>query len=169
MPQAFVTVGATAEFDLLLEAVLSPEILTALKKQGFDSLEIQSGTTKLKLPGSHFERDGIRVEVWNFKESLSDPIKKADLVISHAGAGTILDVLRLGKPLVVVPNPSLMDDHQTELALALERKGHLKMSKIESLSQAIESLPLDFVPFPAFDGSKFRELLDEEMGFPKAS
>lgn len=34
------------------------------------------------------------------------------------------------------------------------------------LPQAIEKLdPAKLVPFPQFDGSRFRELLDEEMGY----
>ena len=37
---------------------------------------------------------------------------------------------------------------------------------ISTLSQAIETLdPSTIIPFPSFDGSRFREILDEEMGF----
>lgn len=45
------------------------------------------------------------------------------------GSGTIIDVLRLGKPLIVVPNHSLLDNHQEELADALSDLGHLKSCK----------------------------------------
>ncbi len=38
------------------------------------------------------------------------------------------------------------------------------------LPQAIERLDTSaLVPFPKFDGSRFRELLDEEMGYPVSS
>lgn len=47
-----------------------------------------------------------------------------------AGSGTILDVLRLQKPLIVVPNPTLLDDHQQELASALAGLGHVKAATI---------------------------------------
>ena len=49
---------------------------------------------------------------------------------SDAGSGTILDVLRLHKPLIVVPNPTLLDNHQEELADALAGLGHVKATAV---------------------------------------
>jgi UDP-N-acetylglucosamine transferase subunit ALG13 len=47
------------------------------------------------------------------------------------GSGTILDVLRMPKPMIVVPNPTLLDNHQEELASTLEEMGHLKAATVE--------------------------------------
>jgi len=47
------------------------------------------------------------------------------------GSGPIIDVLRLGKRLIAVPNPTLLDNHQEDLASALNTLGHLKASTIE--------------------------------------
>lgn len=41
------------------------------------------------------------------------------------GSGSILTALRMGKPLLVVPNEALMDNHQVELADALQKEGYL--------------------------------------------
>lgn len=41
------------------------------------------------------------------------------------GSGSILDALRLSVPLVVVPNPELLDNHQLELAEELARQGYV--------------------------------------------
>ncbi len=46
------------------------------------------------------------------------------------GSGTILEAGRYSVPLVVVPNPALMNNHQAELAAEVERQnwavhGHL--------------------------------------------
>lgn len=47
-----------------------------------------------------------------------------------AGTGTILEALRYGIPLVVVPNPDLMHNHQEELAKQLETVGWVIHGKI---------------------------------------
>lgn len=46
------------------------------------------------------------------------------------GSGTVLDVLRMGKPMIVIPNPTLLHNHQEELASALEELGHLKATTV---------------------------------------
>lgn len=51
--------------------------------------------------------------------------------LNASGSGTILDVLRMGKPLIAVPNATLLDNHQQELAEALSGMGHLVASDIE--------------------------------------
>lgn len=50
---------------------------------------------------------------------------------SHAnyiGSGTILDAMRLGLTMIVVPNSSLLDNHQEELADELESQGYVTKS-----------------------------------------
>jgi beta-1,4-N-acetylglucosaminyltransferase len=42
-----------------------------------------------------------------------------------AGSGTILAALRYQIPLVVVPNTALLDNHQEELAIAMERSNYV--------------------------------------------
>ena len=39
-----------------------------------------------------------------------------DLIISHAGAGSIYSVLELRRPLIVIPDMIRIDKHQTEMA-----------------------------------------------------
>jgi len=47
------------------------------------------------------------------------------------GSGTILEAMRLGIPLVVVPNPSLKDNHQKELANELQKQGYVIASNVK--------------------------------------
>lgn len=62
---------------------------------------------------------------FDFVPNLGEAIKKASLVISHAGSGSIFESLSSGCPLIVVPNPLLMDNHQVELAEQLAALKHL--------------------------------------------
>ncbi|KAG8929767.1 N-acetylglucosaminyldiphosphodolichol N-acetylglucosaminyltransferase catalytic subunit alg13 [Tulasnella sp. 417] len=136
--RAFVTVGST-KFDALIQQVLADATLQKLRENGFTDLVIQAGNSVLpvgwNLTAEEVRGDigGLSVTVWKFKASLSDEIECADLVVSHAGSGTILDTLRAGKRLIVVPNNTLLDDHQTELAKALHERGHLVAATVESV------------------------------------
>ena len=154
---AFITVGST-KFDALVRAILSKQVLTALRLQGYATLVVQCGTSEVDVGASattdagdttKLQKDGVDIEIWKFKTSLEAEYDRADLVISHAGAcnrftakvhvyitrmtgsGTILEVLRLGKWLIVVPNPTLLDNHQEDLASSLNTLGHLKASTVE--------------------------------------
>ena len=51
-----------------------------------------------------------------FIENIDEYYFKADLIICHAGAGTVYKLLELGKKIIVVPNMTRSDPHQRELA-----------------------------------------------------
>jgi UDP-N-acetylglucosamine transferase subunit ALG13 len=59
-----------------------------------------------------------------YEESL-EYFRKAQLVIGHCGAGTIINALSFGKPLIVIPRivkfNEHSDDHQLEMAALLEQ------------------------------------------------
>lgn len=61
------------------------------------------------------------------EKRIVDLYKKARVVISHAGAGSILRALSHQKPLIVVPRLKKfnehIDDHQLELAEVLKKEG----------------------------------------------
>ncbi len=66
-------------------------------------------------------------------------MQAARVVISHAGAGTIIQALNAGKPLVVVPRSSCFnessDDHQHELAQALHaRRQAIMLTDVQPLT-----------------------------------
>ncbi|KIY68617.1 glycosyltransferase family 1 protein [Cylindrobasidium torrendii FP15055 ss-10] len=160
---AFVTVGST-RFDALVHAATTTDVLKALKSKGFTRLIIQCGNSDVAK--DNVEEQGIQIEAWRFKPTLQDTFNDASLVISHAGSGTILDVLRIDKWLIVVPNPTLLDNHQEELAESLSKLGHLKATTVSGLADTIAAFdPATIVPFPKYDGTKFRAIIDEELGF----
>ncbi|KAJ3504180.1 hypothetical protein NLJ89_g8071 [Agrocybe chaxingu] len=169
---AFVTVGSTG-FDALVSAVFTDEALAALHRKGYTELVVQCGKSTFQFADGiqngetqTLRRAGVDIKYWTYKPSLEEEYAKADLVISHAGSGTILDVLRKGKSMIVVPNPTLLDNHQEELATALEEMGYLKAASVEDLPAAIEAFDTSSIrPFPPFDGSRFARIVDEAMGF----
>lgn len=107
-----------------------------------------------------------RVSYYRLKDSITDDIMEADLVISHAGAGSIMDSLGAEKSILVVVNEELMGNHQTELAEKLAQEGHLHYCGVSSLIQSLKSLDFSKLkPFPHGDPHKFVEHLDRTLGF----
>ncbi|KAG8855125.1 N-acetylglucosaminyldiphosphodolichol N-acetylglucosaminyltransferase catalytic subunit alg13 [Tulasnella sp. 330] len=165
---AFVTVGST-KFDALIHKALQQETILAFQETGFTHLVVQCGESTLIPPWElttlyPHHISGIDVEIWKYKPSLGENILEADLVISHAGSGTILEALRARKKLIVVPNDTLLDNHQEELADALGAMGHVINATPKTLPSAISNYATASLrPFPAFDGSKFASLVDEEL------
>lgn len=63
-----------------------------------------------------------------------------DLVIGHAGAGTILDTLRNKLPLLVVVNESLMGNHQHEIADAMLEGKYLMKATVSTLLSSFKAI-----------------------------
>jgi UDP-N-acetylglucosamine transferase subunit ALG13 len=61
------------------------------------------------------------------EKKLFDYYKKSRVIIAHAGAGTLLNLLYLKKPIIVVPRlkkyNECIDNHQLELSEVLNKKG----------------------------------------------
>ena len=77
------------------------------------------------------------------EEDILELYKKADVIVAHAGAGTLLTALSFGKPLVIVPRlkkfEEHVDDQQLELAEALESMGKaIAVYDVEELEDAIK-------------------------------
>lgn len=79
--------------------------------------------------------DAFTLTAFAYADDVAPYIAQADLVVSHAGTGSIMDVLRSHKPLVAVTNDSLMAGHQAEVALQFAAHNYLKMVLGSSLAQ----------------------------------
>jgi UDP-N-acetylglucosamine transferase subunit ALG13 len=110
-----VTVGTHDQnFDRLVETM--DRLATTLE----EPVIIQRGSSSyLPVHTEHFE--------FTSYERMQELTQEARVVVSHAAAGAIILVLSKGKPLVLVPRLArygeAIDDHQKQLAIALERKG----------------------------------------------
>ena len=102
---AFATVGTT-QFEGLVATLLSEQIMQLLAAQGFSKLMIQLGRgPEPVLPKS----PPLQIEWYRFKPSLEEDMRGASLVVSHAGAGSILEGMRLQVRMVVVVNDTLSE------------------------------------------------------------
>ncbi|KAJ2845271.1 hypothetical protein IWW36_004849, partial [Coemansia brasiliensis] len=160
----YVTVGSTG-FDELVKAVCTQEFMQALASQGFQRLMVQCGSS-LDLftpPTTRSESFGISIESFDYTNWPQRLIEQADLVICHAGTGSILEALHSGKPTIVVVNPSLMDNHQREIAEELATEGYVVEAKPDLLAKAIlQGEYTGLRPYPAADPRPIGEIIDQE-------
>ena len=70
-----------------------------------------------------YAKAGIAAEVAPFFKDLPERMARAHLVISRGGAGTVCELAAIGRPALIVPLPSAMDDHQTVNASFLAQVG----------------------------------------------
>jgi UDP-N-acetylglucosamine--N-acetylmuramyl-(pentapeptide) pyrophosphoryl-undecaprenol N-acetylglucosamine transferase len=91
---------------------------------------LQSGTQVIWQTGKAYY-DALRNQVppqpglvlIPFVEDMDMAYAAADVVMSRAGAGTISELLALGKAAVLVPSPNVAEDHQTKNARSVEAAG----------------------------------------------
>ena len=154
----FVTVGThSQQFDRLLKAM---DGLKAGKLAG-DEIFAQSGNCEYKPE--------------NFKSGnfISDReytkwMEGADIIISHAGAGSIINALRNGKALIIVPRLEKfgehVNDHQRELAEAMERGGFAIAVENEDLLGEAVKRARDFRPKESKSKAQTVGLIKEFLG-----
>jgi len=70
-----------------------------------------------------YSTTGIPVELSPFFPDIAGRLAGAHLVIARAGASTVAEIACAGRPSLLVPLPSAIDDHQTANARALEAAG----------------------------------------------
>ncbi|KAH8312719.1 hypothetical protein KR044_012541 [Drosophila immigrans] len=163
----YVTVGTT-KFDALIRAMTSDTVLSALQKCKCLKLVLQHGNstpaeeTELKRINDKY---GIEVEQYKFRPNVED-IRKADVIIGHAGAGTCMDILNNHKPGLIVVNDELMDNHQLELARQLAAEEYLFYCRVSEVGHSLATL--DFAALKPYEQgtenmAKFVNAMNELM------
>jgi exopolysaccharide biosynthesis glucuronosyltransferase PssE len=129
----FVATGNYMGFPRLVNAV------EQLKTRGTmgDEVFMQIGST------AGFASSACETVRFLPREEFERRMREASVIISHAGAGTLIDALKAGKVPVVMPRRKKygehVDDHQVEVAEALAREGRIIMAcEAEDLPEAIE-------------------------------
>ncbi|EFN82693.1 UDP-N-acetylglucosamine transferase subunit ALG13-like protein [Harpegnathos saltator] len=160
----FVTVGTT-KFDDLITAVLNPAVLEALSARDYRHLILQIGNSSIE--PDCIARCGFHsIESFKLSPSIGKYMQSADLVISHAGAGSVLEALENCKHLIVVINDLLMDNHQVELAKQLHNDEHLYHCICQDLLRTVRTMDLaKLKPFVNNKSANIANFIDKIMGF----
>lgn len=137
----FITVGTT-EFDQLIRRIDTEIFLQHAKFVGISKLIVQFGRgyyepTYLQENCGHY---GISATIYRFKDSLDADMENADVIISHCGAGSILEAVTKRKRLIVVVNSTLQDNHQIELAEALLKGDYALPCEPSGLLQVMQEV-----------------------------
>lgn len=177
---AFVTVGTT-RFDALVRAVDCPLFERALLSRGFTALVVQAGAgghrperllglakeeeEKKKSKGgnkgsstaattrfSGTTGNGLSVEFFDYAPSLGDRFAAADLVVTHAGAGSIFETLSMPPRPVAVA---------AAVAATLSAKEGKKRNSNDPSSSSSPPIPLIAVPNGALMHNHQAELASE--------
>ena len=108
----FITLGTVLPYDDLIKMVDSLKALLKLN----DKIYAQIGNGKYIPKYMTYLR---------FVGNMDEVYKRADIIISTCGAGTILENVVHGRKLIVVNNPGITGGHEWELVSKLELMGCL--------------------------------------------
>ncbi len=111
----YVTLGTMhLDFARLVRA------MDAIAANSGERVVLQAGMSET--PAEHCERFDFKP-----RDAIAAIIAEARLVVTHAGIGSVIDVLNAERPLIVAPRLKRFgehnNDHQLDLARAVERRG----------------------------------------------
>ncbi|QHS23516.1 exopolysaccharide biosynthesis protein [Virgibacillus sp. MSP4-1] len=124
-----------------------------LKRDGVikDDIIVQKGHTE-------FESDYMTLQSFFSFDKMDLLYQQADLIISHAGTGSVINGLKKGKKVIVAPRLKKYgehnDDHQLELVNVFTERGHiLSWNDGERLEDVLKESE-DFMPVPYQSGNE---------------
>ena len=129
----FVTVGTQLPFDRLIQAV--------------DDWAGQSGRSDVfaQIGPSSYVPKHIEHAPFIDPEQCRERTREAAIIVAHAGMGTIISALELGKPLVVMPRRAHLgehrSDHQMATAEQFGQRPHVTLAHdAKQLAQALDRM-----------------------------
>jgi UDP-N-acetylglucosamine--N-acetylmuramyl-(pentapeptide) pyrophosphoryl-undecaprenol N-acetylglucosamine transferase len=113
------SLGARVLSDVL------PAALSALPEAMRRTLRVtqQCRAEDLNRVEAAYRSSGIVADVGRFFSDVAEHLRAAHLVICRAGASTVAELAVIGRPSILVPLPTAIDDHQTANARALASVG----------------------------------------------
>ena len=93
-----------------------------------------------------------------FDRSLHEKMRAADLIITHAGTGCVIEAIELGKPFIAVVNQGKAGDHQREFLESLQTTHDFCW--IASPAELASALP-KARPARALQANRLQQLCDD--------
>ena len=116
----FVVVGTQEPFDRLVKAV------------DLWASEHRDQSVFAQIANTEFRPRHMNWTEFLSPRAFDEKFKQAQIIISHAGMGTILNALRHSKPIIVMPRlflfHELRNDHQLATARSLSRLGYISVA-----------------------------------------
>lgn len=164
---AIVTVGT--QFDDLIRAVDSEDFIKTLAALSITKLKVQRGDGLYK-PGSlsaAASEAGIEVEIFGYSATLPDDLQAASLVVSHAGASTVLDCLTHKRRVIIVPNDELTNNSEVKLCEELKKYGLVRWCQCADVLKTLEGFTgAELKKFPETPTPTFASVLRQLCGRP---
>lgn len=107
--KVFCTVGTQAPFDRFLKIIdeLAPDIKGDITVQSFRD---------------QYEPTHVKTVNFLAPDEFNRLFAEADIIIAHAGMGTIISAMQQGKPIIVFPRIAALGEHRNEHQLATAKK-----------------------------------------------
>lgn len=122
----FVTIGTQEPFDRLIGCM--------------DRLADELYGTEVVAQVSHTEYPIRNMKAFNFlaPQEFNEQFSKAELIVSHAGMGTVISAMKLEKPIIIFPRLASLGEHRNDHQLATARV----LEKLEYLHVAYDEATL---------------------------
>lgn len=150
-PRIFVTVGTQLAFDRLVKAVLD---WAQMPGSDYAQIDIQCGQTDLET----VNLPRVNLNAYTSPEEFDVLFQKADLVIAHAGMGTIIKALDMAKPLVILPRLYVCGEHRNDHQLGTCRE----MARLPNVFDCEDE---DALPSRIFDALAYRYAPGQALHF----
>jgi len=148
----FVTVGTQEPFDRLIKAI--DEIYHEL-----DDKEII-----VQAPLENFEPKNFKTVVFINPSEYSQIFDRADLIIGHAGTGTIISALLKQKPLIIMPRICKYGEHRNDHQLSTVQKfGSFENIHIAENENVVKKFLREINPKKYTVSEKISESASEEL------
>ncbi len=130
-------IGGSLGAKTINESILTN--LSLIKESSFQLIWQTGNGYYNKIESDNLETSNIKI--LPFIDRMDLAYSMADIIISRAGAISISELCIVGKPLILIPSPNVVDDHQTKNATnILNNKGCILVKDKDAKNQLMKEV-----------------------------